>query len=82
MSCKKNDEFGRDLSLKTKQTNNMICDYLARFKGMSWAEITWLIEEEEEAERRLVEKEKARDQRKKLFQQGLYELEDGEELDI
>jgi hypothetical protein len=52
---------------------------------MSWAEINWLIEDDEEKERKEVERidlMKAHDERKKLYQQGLYELEEGEELDM
>jgi hypothetical protein len=57
-------------------------DYLGgRFIGMSsWAEITYILEEEEEEERRerinmfLVE-------RRRLYEEGLYELEEGEILE-
>ena len=87
------DEFGRDLSLKPKEYhfNPILCG-LDRFKGMSWVEINRLIEEEEEtekakkvAEKRLVERVvllKVHEERKQLYQQGLYELEEGEELDM
>ena len=86
------DEFGRDLSLKPKNYKPINLGFLERYKGMSWAEIGWLIDEEEEAEqakknaeKKLLEREELRQalaQRKKLHQQGLYELEEGEELDI
>jgi len=79
------DEFGRDLSLRHREFKSIFDTYLERFKGMSWAEINWLIEDDEEKERKQVERielVKAHDERKKLYQQGLYELEEGEELDM
>jgi DNA-binding transcriptional MerR regulator len=87
------DEFGRDLSLKQeKQVTSLFGEYTARFKGMSWAEITWLLEDEEEEERQREqykvkqaeseELRKALAERKQLHQQGLYELEEGEELEM
>ena len=93
------DEFGRDLSLKPKQYEPIKFDFLDRFRGMSWAEIEWLLEDEEEAEqakkdaeqakkdaeKRLVEREELRQtlaERKKLLEVGLYELEEGEELEL
>jgi hypothetical protein len=87
------DEFGRDLSLKPeKQVTSIFDDYYARFKGMSWAEISYLIEEEEEVERKKEEEKvmqaereelcKTLAERKQLHQQGLYELEEGEELEM
>jgi DNA-binding transcriptional ArsR family regulator len=97
------DEFGRDLSLKPKQYEPIKCDFLDRFRGMSWAEMSYLLEDEEEAElaaeqaikdaeqakkdaeKRLVEREELRQtlaERKKLYQAGLYDLEEGEELDM
>ena len=60
-------------------------NYLSRFKGMSWADINDMVEEEEEEEKRKVEREELRkvlDERKELLKKGLYELEDGEELDL
>ena len=85
------DEFGRDLSLK-QAPREYLNDLLKRFRGMSWAEINWLTEEEEEAEqikkdaeKKLAEREELRKthaERKKLYQQGLYDLEEGEELDM
>jgi hypothetical protein len=86
------DEFGRDLSLKYPVYKPITCDYLKKFEGMSWAEITFLGEEEEEEEKRL-KKEiadeikrqcemAARKQeaiiKRQLLDQGLYELEEGE----
>ena len=85
MSSQNIDEFGRDLSLKPKEYKPLFDDYLVRFKGMSWADINYLIEDEEEAERKKAERVellKAHEERKKLYQQGLYELEEGEELDM
>jgi hypothetical protein len=87
------DEFGRDLSLKPeKQVTSLFGGALDRFKGMSWAEICYLIEDEEEEEVqreqdkvKQVEREelrKALAERKQLYEQGLYELEEGEELDM
>ena len=70
------DEFGRDLSLK----KSLFDDLLSRFKGMSWAEINWLVEDEEEQANK-TELQKLHDERKRLYAQGLYELEEGEVLD-
>jgi hypothetical protein len=81
------DMFGRDLSLKYKQYEPLFSDYVARFKGMSWADINFLIEDEEEkkeAKRKQsdrIELCKIHEERKQLYAQGLYELEEGEELD-
>ena len=64
---------------------NNFTSYLAKFKGMSWADIDDMIEEEEEEERRKVETEELRKvlaERKELLQKGLYDLEEGEELDL
>jgi len=79
------DHFGRDLSLKNKNTT--MDSLFDRFKGMSWIDITYLVEEEEElvkqaekeAEKQLLNK--IMTQRKNLLQKGLYELEEGEILD-
>jgi len=104
------DEFGRDLSLKPKQYEPIKFDFLDRFRGMSWAEMSYILDDEEEAElaaeqaikdaeqaikdaeqakkdaeKRLVEREELRQtlaERKKLYQAGLYDLEEGEELDM
>ena len=84
------DEFGRDLSLKTR--NSMFGDYFARFTGMSWAEMNDILEEEEEEEK-MLENKKKQDayrenllkvlaERRELVEKGLYELEEGEELDL
>jgi hypothetical protein len=59
--------------------------YLSQFKGMSWADIDDMVEEEEEEEKRKVEREelcKVLEERKELLKKGLYELEEGEELDL
>jgi len=81
------DEFGRDLSLKPKQYDFKfeLSKYLDRFRGMSWAEICYLVEDEEEEMKKQAEREEFRQtlaERKKLVQQGLYELEDGEVVDL
>jgi hypothetical protein len=76
------DEFGRDSTLRVGVN---ACDYdvmggyLARFKGLSWAEINYLVEEEEEEERKTV-LTKIHEERKDLVMKGEYELEEGEEL--
>jgi hypothetical protein len=80
------DEFGRDLSLKPKQYDfkTIFSNVMDRFKGMSWVEINWLLEDEEELESKQAERaqlQKVHEELKKLYAQGLYELEDGEELD-
>jgi hypothetical protein len=86
------DEFGRDLSLKPEKQATSLYVPFDRFKGMSWAEITYLVEDEEEEERQKEEEKekqaereelrKALAERKQLYEQGLYELEEGEELDM
>jgi hypothetical protein len=86
------DQFGRDLSLR--RTPNQIAfdkymnDIRQKLKTMSWAELTYEAEEEEErlqaeAKRQRLEKERAQNyavsqQRKALLAKGEYELEDGE----
>jgi hypothetical protein len=56
---------------------------LMRFKGMSWADISYLLEEEEEA--LALEKTNTLSeldaQRRELFAKGDYELEEGEILE-
>ena len=47
------DEFGRDTSLRNTKTNvEAVTDFseeiTRRFKGKSWAEVNWELEEEEE----------------------------------
>lgn len=84
------DEFGRDLTLKTR--NSMFGDYFARFTGMSWAEMNDILEDEEEEEKMLENKKKDHSdrenllkvitERRELVEKGLYELEEGEELDL
>lgn len=52
-----------------------------RFKGMSWADINYLLEEEEEAELELERVSALRildANRRELFATGEYELEEGE----
>jgi hypothetical protein len=80
------DEFGRDLSLR-KTINNLVFDLVARFNGMSWADINEEVEDEEQLAKEAKKKEEAKmrepliQQRRKLAEQGLYELEDGEILE-
>lgn len=87
------DEFGRDLSLKSQpNTNSIFGDYFARFKGMSWVDINDILEYEEEQEKMKEDEKKMKADRENLFKviaerkelvkKGLYELEDGEELDL
>ena len=81
------DEFGRDLTLKAQAEliEYVVDTYFARFKGLSWAEIDWLVEEEEEEAQKNLETEelkKTLSVRKELHNQGLYELEEGEELEL
>lgn len=64
------DSFGRDTSLR-------MSSFIARFKGMSWAEITYLAEEEEEAEKL----SKLQEERRKLQSAPNYVLEEGEVLE-
>ena len=60
--------------------SDCIIDLYRKFAGMSWAEITFAIEEEEEEEReKNKEKNKKQDERRRyLFTIGEYELEEGE----
>jgi hypothetical protein len=100
------DEFGRDITLKYKPCASIFTEHLERFKGMSWVEMSELLDDEEEEEQRKkdeeqrkkdeeqrkkdevkknIEKEELRNElahRKKLYERGLYELEDGEELEL
>lgn len=86
------DEFGRDITLKYKPCASIFSEHLERFKGMSWVEMSELLDDEEEEEQRKkdeakknIEKEELRKElahRKKLYERGLYELEDGEELEL
>jgi hypothetical protein len=81
------DEFGRDLSLKCNTVFKQVFeDIFGRFKGMSWAEIDYLVEEEDEQEeqqRQIVKNEALKTmtvERRALLLRGQYELEEGEEL--
>jgi hypothetical protein len=63
-------------------------DFLARFKGMSWAEIGYILDDEEEAEQELVRTaaraaaiRKTIIERNALIAKGEYELEEGEEIE-
>ncbi len=86
------DEFGRDLSLKYPVYKSILSEHLQKFKAMSWAEMTYLAEDEEEEEERLQQEIVEEIQRqcemaarkqeaiykRQLLAQGLYELEEGE----
>ena len=48
---------------------------------MKWIDIEWLLEEEEEEETRKENLQKVLAQRKDLITKGVYELEEGEELE-
>ncbi len=82
------DEFGRDLSLKNRNSNsnnNPQCNFLARFANLSWAEIGYLIDEDDEKEEKKERQEELRKdlaERKRLYEKGLYELEEGEVIDM
>jgi hypothetical protein len=77
------DEFGRDVSLKY-QNQTMF----AKFQGMSWSDISFTIEDEEAIkaqEKKTAEREELRKilaHRKQLVEQGLYELEEGEVVEL
>jgi hypothetical protein len=87
------DEFGRDLDLRKNVKNrrgsgDYVTGLLKKYKGMSWAEMTFAIEEEEEEEElRKVEEERKKEsqrlkkedeERRYLYIIGQYELEEGE----
>lgn len=76
------DKFGRDNSLRKPNPSGWdISELINKMKGMSWADLCYELEEEEER----LEKE-ARDSklkvliadRKDLLDKGEYELEEGE----
>jgi hypothetical protein len=77
------DEFGRDVSLKYQYQT-----MFAKFQGMSWGDISFTIEDEEAIkaqEKKAAEREELRKilaERKKLLEQGLYELEEGEVVEL
>lgn len=59
-------------------------DYVNKYKGMSWAEISYLEEEEEEHRLELEAEKKRKDEleiRRILYAKGEYELEEGEILE-
>jgi hypothetical protein len=83
------DEFGRDLSLKSemifKKYMALSDELFGRFKGMSWIDIDYMLEDEEEDQKQLIKKETLQTlilERKELYSKGEYELEDGEELEF
>jgi hypothetical protein len=67
-------------SIDTKRNTNS----LARFVGMKWAEICWILDEEEEEKmrtKRLEINQKLDNKRKNMLMSGKYELEEGEILE-
>ena len=71
------DEFGRDTSFRLSYMDEIRIKY----KGMSWAEMTYAIEEEEEEQEKQEKQakyKKQQEERIKLLKKGEYELEDGE----
>ena len=76
------DEFGRDITLKTNK-GLVLPSCLLRFKGISWAEIDYILEEEQEEKEKEEKRKnliKIHEERKIQVIQGDYELEEGEEL--
>jgi len=76
------DDFGRDPTLR-KNKDAIVVDfvsYFEKYRNMSWADIHYAAEEEEEEEERRQIQEKV-EQRRKLFMEGNYELEEGEILE-
>jgi hypothetical protein len=89
------DEFGRDLTLRKtpeqRQYEEWINNLRLKMKTMSWAEMEWEAEEEEEL--RLEEEKRIHEeierikfqviakQRLQLLAKGNYELEEGELLE-
>jgi hypothetical protein len=60
-------------------------ELFGRFKGMSWIDIDYMLEDEEEDQKQLIKKETLQTlilERKELYSKGEYELEDGEELEF
>ena len=83
------DEFGRDLSLKSemilKRYMALSDELFGRFRGMSWLDIEYMLEDEEEEEKQLIQNEtlqKLIQERKELYSKGEYDLEDGEEMEL
>jgi len=76
------------MSATSNNTMELFSDFLARFRGMSWAEIGYLLDEEEEAEQELAAKvaraaalRSTIIARNALIAKGEYELEEGEEIE-
>jgi len=74
------DEFGRDLSLR----NESSCYYSIfpeEYRGLSWFDICCLEDDKREIEalNEEIKKLKSQDmERKKLYEQGEYDIEEGE----
>jgi hypothetical protein len=80
------DNLNNNLTSKTASNplTDFMTSYLERFRGMSWAEISYILEEEEEQEEREEAERKLQEQmaeRRRLYACGEYELEDGEVLE-
>jgi len=76
------DEFDRDLSLRLFQKAYALAiKSQEKFRGLSWAEITFMEEEEEEEENRkkeAVRMRKVDKERRMAYIMGNYDLEEGE----
>jgi len=65
------DEFGRDRTLRTPHLIKEVQTLNLKYKGLSWAEIFYVVEEEEKQEH-------IKELQQKIKNQGTYELEEGE----
>ena len=84
MNAEQKDEFGRDVSLRPLRpsTNIIITSYLHKYKNMSWADITYLLEEEEEEKHKNKIRQEIIHKHRQLYLAGNYEIEEGEELEF
>jgi len=86
MNTEQKDEFGRDVSLRTLPlrlpTNAIISSYLNKYKNMSWADITYILEEEEEEKQKTQARQEIIHKHRQLYLTGNYEIEEGEELEF
>ena len=85
MNAEQKDEFGRDVSLRLRirpSTNTIISSYLHIYKNMSWADITYRLEEEEEEKQKTQIREEIINKHRQLYLAGNYEIEEGEELEF
>ena len=78
------DEFGRDNSMrKSKNTieyEKSVQDLRLMFKGKSWIEVQWELEEKEEKEEeeKRAQLRKMDQEKKQQYLRGEYEIEEGE----